>query len=181
MAQDFIGRDDLPLGLRNNNPGDIRTGQLWQGAIGSENGFVTFSNLSWGLRAMGTDLANKMKRGLQTVTDIVSVYAPPSENDTQLYINQIAACLGVGKDDPLSMDAGTLHVLIRCMMNKELGSDYSNMVTDDDIDEGIGMMNGGLVTLFNAGMIAAQANPVTTLAIVAGSLFLIYHLIENDE
>ena len=53
MAQSFINYVDAPLGLRNNNPGNIRDmGICWEGKIGSNKGFVVFNDVAWGIRAM---------------------------------------------------------------------------------------------------------------------------------
>lgn len=156
MASNFIGRTDLPLGLRNNNPGDLRPGDSWQGMIGTNEGFIVFQDISWGIRAMATDLLNKIKKGENTITSIISIYAPPSENDTAKYISDVAADTGLDPNTPLPMDTGTLHSLIRAIINKELGDSNSQVVTDADIDQGIGMVSNGLLTMLQAAGIAVE-------------------------
>lgn len=157
MASNFIGRDDLPLGLRNNNPGDERPGDAWQGMIGTNEGFVVFQDISWGIRAMATDLLNKIKKGENTIASIISIYAPPSENDTAKYISDVAADTGLDPNAPLPLDTSTLHSLIRAIMNKELGGNYSQLVMDADIDQGIGMVSNGLLSLLQAAGIAIES------------------------
>lgn len=176
MAQSFIGRGDLPLGLRNNNPGNIRPGDAWQGMTGTNGGFITFQDVSWGLRALATDLANKINRGLTTIRAIVSTYAPPEENDTEAYITSVSDDTGIDDNQPLSMDTGTLHRLMRAIINHENGDHFSfDYISDQDIDVGISMMSNSLQQLFNAAGIALQhpgTPPGLILLALAGVVLL---------
>ena len=56
---------DLPLGLRNNNPGNIRpSNPPWQGATGENGGFVVFDTMvQWGGMKPGGSL-DKLCRAL---------------------------------------------------------------------------------------------------------------------
>lgn len=163
MAASYIGRSDLPRGLRNNNQGNLRSGDDWQGMVGTDDSsFVIFKDISWGLRALATDLTNKIGRGVNTIRSIVSVYAPASDNNNvAAYINSVASDTGNDPDEPLGVDKQTIHDLVRAFMNHELGGSYSDMVTDQDIDHGIGMMNANLVTLIEASGIAIDAAVAT--------------------
>lgn len=155
MATSFAGQTNLPRGLRNNNPGDIRAGEAWQGMVGTDDaGFVIFSDISWGIRAMATDLLNKINKGENTITQIVAIYAPSSENDTQAYITAVSQDMGIDPDTVLPMDQPTFHSLVRAIMNHELGASYSAMISDADIDQGISMVKNSLLTLIQAAGIA---------------------------
>ena len=158
MANSFIGRSDLPIGLRNNNPGDIRPGDAWQGMIGTNGGFVVFQDISWGIRALATRLLNKIEKGENTIRAIVNVYAPATDkNDVPAYIADVSADTGLGPDQVIPEDQGTIHNLVRAFMNHELGSNYSALVTDDDIDQGISMINNSLASLLQAAGIAVES------------------------
>jgi Flp pilus assembly pilin Flp len=170
---DFRGQSSLPLGLRNNNPGDFRTGVSWLGAVGSENGFITFSDISWGLRALGYDLIQKYNQdGLTTVIAIITKYAPPSENNTDAYIASVAQFMGIDPNQDLNLnnDSTVLPSLMRAIMNQELGATYSAMVTDADIETGIGMIPsnilGTIQNFFAADPVAASAVSFGTVAVV---------------
>jgi hypothetical protein len=179
MANSFIGQSDLPIGLRNNNPGDFKSGIAWQGAIGSEGAFITFSDITWGLRALARDLTTKIgSDGLDTITAIISKYAPATDsNDVPAYIAAVSAGSGIGPDEQLGTDGDTLHSLMRAIIDHELGASYGAMVSDSDIDTGIAMAQGGVIsTLPQAAIIAVQANPVQTGAIIAALIFIIYEL-----
>lgn len=79
------------LGLRNNNPLNIRFSPMnvWRGQIGSNRGFCVFDQMENGYRAAFVLLHNYVKRGYDTVREIVSRWAPASENDTEAYIRII--------------------------------------------------------------------------------------------
>lgn len=159
----------LPRGIRNNNPGNIETGEAWQGAVGVDAPFIIFADDTWGLRALATDLTTKIKKdGLDTITKIITVYAPPSENDTASYIAAVASDSGIGADEQLGTDAATISSLMRGIVNHENGEGPGNeYVTDQDIATGIGMMGQTFSQVFQAGIIAVQANPVQSLILLA--------------
>jgi hypothetical protein len=170
-------------GIRNNNPGNLKTGIAWQGTAGDDGTFIIFADTSWGIRALATDLANKMgKDGLTTIRAIVSVYAPPSENNTAAYIASVSSDTGIGPDDPLNKDQATLQSLVRAIINHEEGAGPSRQfISDDDIVNGIGMMQTSLLTLFQAGVVAVQSNPLTTLAFLVGGAILLGALFSKGK
>lgn len=157
---DFRAQTNLPRGIRNNNPGNIRAGDSWQGMVGQDDaGFIIFSDDTWGLRALATDLQTKInKDNLTTISDIISVYAPPSENNTAAYIAAVSADTGIGADDELTADAQTLFDLVRAIANHENGDSYSAMIPDADITQGISMMGNSPGTLLQAATIAVSNN-----------------------
>lgn len=73
-----------------NNPCNIRKNRIiWLGQLNSNEPFCSFDTLEHGLRAVFKIISSYHKRGYITISDIISHYAPPSENDTQAYINFI--------------------------------------------------------------------------------------------
>lgn len=190
MADSFLGITTDPLGLRNNNPGDFRVGIAWQGMIGAENGFITFQDVTWGLRALALDLINNINKGNDTITTFITQYAPPSENDTVGYIASVSSDTGLDPNTQLGTDNDTIHSMMRAIINKEIGVNYSPQISDTDIDTGIGMAGGEVPTLGSAISIALQ-NPgiyIQSLSILqwtlivatAGSLAsLLYYLRHN--
>jgi hypothetical protein len=145
MSKNFSSQSNYPIGLRNNNPGNLRPGDNWQGMTGTNGGFVTFEDLSWGLRALGTDLSNKVFRGLDTITKIIEVYAPRSENNTDAYISAVSNSTGIGKNDKLVLNKEVLKKLIRAVITHENGLPYATLITDQDIEEGIGKMSTNIL------------------------------------
>jgi len=145
MAKSFLNQPGLPLGLRNNNPGNLRPGDNWQGMVGTNGGFIQFENIGWGVRALGIDLTTKIRNGYNTIELIIFRYAPPSENDTLAYIASVVADTGIQQNKTLAADTITLKKIIRAIMNVELGKSFSAMVTDADVLEGLGMINDNTV------------------------------------
>lgn len=85
---------NVPLGISLNNPANIRSGSSrWFGlnvAFPSYKGFCRFLNIEYGVRALICLLRTYYKKyHLQSVFEIVSRYAPSSENDTSAYIKNV--------------------------------------------------------------------------------------------
>lgn len=91
----------LPLGLRQNNPGNLRS---W-GDTPTANGFANFASSQQGLSAMaGNLLAYSRRYGLNTVEEIIKRWAPSSENNTGAYIDSVSKALGVKSGDKLNLE-----------------------------------------------------------------------------
>ena len=90
-----------PLGIRNNNPLNIRFSPMnnWRGQIGCNHGFCEFDTMEHGFRAAIVLLHNYVKRGYDNVYEIISRWAPKSENNTKAYIRIVLAHFN-GYDDP---------------------------------------------------------------------------------
>lgn len=176
MCTDFRGNTNLPRGIRNNNPGNLRTGDSWQGMAGADpQSFIIFANVCWGIRALGMDLTSKINRGLDTISKIFPVYAPATDNNNvQAYINAVSNATGLGADEQLGADAQTLADLIRAIADHENGG--SSMITDADIAAGIGMMGVSVSTLAQAAQVAVENTDPTTTALVVGAALLFLFL-----
>jgi len=84
-----------PRGIRNHNPGNIRWGDPWQGLVPkakrTDTAFCQFVNAAYGIRALARTLITYQdKYGIRTIRDIVTRWAPPSENNTNAYIDAVA-------------------------------------------------------------------------------------------
>lgn len=83
------------LAYVNNNPGNLKfAGQ--EGATQGEGGFAKFSSPEAGTQALANQVKLDASRGL-TLSGFISKFAPPSENDTKQYIQQIKNKLGVAE------------------------------------------------------------------------------------
>ncbi|PYA62730.1 lytic transglycosylase [Serratia marcescens] len=108
----FSGANE-PRGIRNNNPGNLNyVGQ--NGATLEDHAtprFARFNSAFEGFAALGKQIKayyNGMSKAagyqkLQSVEDIISRFAPASENNTQAYINKLSKMLGVGRGDSLNI------------------------------------------------------------------------------
>lgn len=94
----------MTLGEKLNNPLNIRNvdGQNWKGQIGKKAGFCEFQTVWWGVRAAMLILKKYRKRGLVTIEQIISTWAPSSENDTEAYIKFICSKMHCKRTDEMT-------------------------------------------------------------------------------
>jgi hypothetical protein len=111
-------------GIRNNNPGNIRRNETqWEGLspVQTDDAFFTFDTPEHGIRAMARVLTTyREKYGLDTVRKIVSRWAPDIENDTEAYVKDVSAQLGVKPD--ASLNQAQLPGLIAAIIKHENGA-----------------------------------------------------------
>jgi hypothetical protein len=180
MASDYRNdtTDNLPRGIRNNNPGNIRDdGTAWQGKAGADgDGFLIFTDMSWGTRALGKDLLSKIQKGENTIASIIAVYAPTSDNnDVAAYVEAVSADTGIDATTVLGTDPTTLASLIRAFANHENGSGPSEQyISDQDIADGISLINNPVLSSVQAAVVLGQQNPLQALFLVAVAGFLLY-------
>ena len=106
--------------FKNNNPGNIRYNPKLPYQIGrSASGFGVYSSTVTGLAGM-LDLLNRYhKRGLNTISKIVSTWAPPIENQTQTYISNVSRWTGIPAGRVLA--PGELSKIVPAMVRQEHG------------------------------------------------------------
>jgi hypothetical protein len=89
------------LAAQNNNPGNLRfAGQ--SGAAPGAGGFAQFSSPEAGYQALIHQVQLDAGRG-ETLAQYIAKYAPPSENDTALYIRQASQALEANANTPLAL------------------------------------------------------------------------------
>ncbi len=173
---DFRSQTSLARGVRNNNPGNIKTGQGWKGVVTNDGTFDIFSDDTWGLRALAMDLQAKVNRGLTTIRQIITEYAPPSENDTAKYIAAVSAQSGIGPDDQLTFPDDWPD-LMRAIVTHENGSDGS-YISDADIAQGISMMGSGAGVLVQSAIDAVSNNTdnagMIAIGLAVGLILLVF-------
>lgn len=177
MASSFLNTSGLPLGLRNNNPGNLRplpNGQKWVGEIerDTKNNFSRFSDIAYGIRAMITDIAGDIvKDGNDTLTKLITAYAPPNENATQNYIDSVATATGIGRHEKITADRATLEKIIKAKFKVELGPSAAALIKQTDIDEGFNRLGSSALSWIKN---AIKKNPGTTIIVVGFALFFLF-------
>lgn len=141
----FLGRTDLPRGIRNNNPGNlIITNESWIGKIpraqNTDGVFEQFSSIELGIRAMAIDILGDVQRNNYTLTQLINEYAPPSENPTSIYINTIASNAGINANVPLVFNNLILSEVLRSMIDFENGNRAEQLVTNEMIVGGMQLL-----------------------------------------
>lgn len=119
---------NAPLSVRNNNPFNLRP-------TGQGQGFQQFQNPEEGMQAGLRDLSQKIagrspimqerygQGYTPTLENLISTWAPPSENDTQNYINTVSQATGIDPKQPLTQD--DLKLIAPAMIEMEGGNKAS--------------------------------------------------------
>ena len=129
-----MGKKVYTRGKRNNNPLNIRVGNEWMGEVKhpTDNQFEQFEAPIWGVRAAMKLIKRYIIRyGLNTLSDIISRWAPRNENDTRNYINFVSRATGILPNERLRWeDQRKMFSMINAMAVIE-----SNWMLDDDLLE----------------------------------------------
>jgi hypothetical protein len=146
----------LPLNIRNNNPGnirDIKTGQ-----------FRKFDSMEEGVVAMARQIQyDQDKHGITTIRGLITRWAPSSDNnDTEGYIKFVSSKMkddkgnAIGPDDPIDLhDARVQASLVAAMSAREGGMvPYKEALMDINTQRSMDAMTG------------AKAKPVGPSAII---------------
>lgn len=108
-------KHELPRGLRNNNPGNIRSNSdVFQGerVPSRDRSFKQFKTMAYGYRAMFKILANYYRNyQLKTIRQMIGRWAPQNENNTSAYVSLVSSYSGIPADDPV--DIGSKEQMIR--------------------------------------------------------------------
>ncbi|MEZ5665868.1 MAG: structural protein P5 [Alphaproteobacteria bacterium] len=141
--------DREPRSVRNNNPGNIRVGDPWQGladaaqrtaAQRGETAFCVFQAPKWGFRAMAIVLiAYQDRHSLHTIRGMIDRWAPPEDNnDTAGYIARVAEKLGTTADGPVDVHQyRVMRPLVEAIARVESGGAFP--WADAEVDEGLRM------------------------------------------
>ena len=144
----FMTKQDKPIqskvrGIRNNNPGNIRkTNIKWAGEVvpGTDSAFEQFKSMPYGIRAMLVDIINKHRKGLDTIQELISVWAPPVENDTTSYIKHVSQRSGIPSNVVFSPTKANFLAIAKAMAISENGPD-ALLIPDSDWNEGWRLAN----------------------------------------
>ncbi len=129
-------------GERNNNPGniDFHSTTKWQGQVGLETGvprprFIKFDTPENGVRAIAKILLNYYREGFTTIRQMINRWAPPGENDTTAYVDDVAAKVGADPDAAVNLDEETLDALVTALILHENGRCiYADAVINGGVD-----------------------------------------------
>ena len=125
----------LPRGIRNNNPLNIRVGNKWKGEVENptDQDFEQFTCMHYGLRAGFILLRRYIERyHLNTITEIISRWAPSTENNTRAYINRVSERVGISALEKISFnDRKTMVALVDAMVLQECGTTIANNLIED--------------------------------------------------
>jgi hypothetical protein len=107
VAAHRFGAALLSRGYRNNNPLNIRfiAKNPFNGQVRNDGGYGVYDTAQNGTRAAGHQLVAYDARGLHTLREIISTWAPSSENDTVAYIADVSAQMDLDADEAFDVYA----------------------------------------------------------------------------
>ena len=116
----------LSRGYRNNNPLNIRRSRdKWKGMSPKQTDphFEQFQTMAYGYRAAFVLLRTyRQKYGYNTIRKIVKRWAPPSENNTDRYIENVSRWTGIAPDKLIAgQDANAMIAIVAAMSRMENG------------------------------------------------------------
>ncbi|SHO54482.1 hypothetical protein [Vibrio quintilis] len=121
-------KSNQPRGVRNNNPLNIRdNGTDWQGmcTINNDPSFVEFESAEYGFRAGARILRTYYRSGYKTLSQMITRWAPDSENDTAAYIQNVSNWTGIAPNQTVDVyDKNTLSNVLLAMSRQECGQYY---------------------------------------------------------
>lgn len=127
-------KKSIPRGYRNCNPCNIRKNpnNHWLGEImGDDPSFCTFVDNFHGLRAALKILFNyNQKYRINTLSGIISRWAPQNENDTQRYIDFVSRSACIPSCEPLAFTYGECCAILKAMCIVENGYLYNKFYED---------------------------------------------------
>lgn len=125
----------------NLNPGNLRQGNVKDKFIGTTGvdilGFNKFENEKFGIRAVFRDINTKISAGTNTPKDIISKYAPASDNNNQqAYLKTIKDMTGLGPNDVIQPgDEDKIRGLVSAITKQESGADIMRTYGQEGISK----------------------------------------------
>lgn len=115
-------KENLPRGLRNNNPGNIRiNSDLFQGEVrpSRDKAFKQFETMAHGYRAIFKILRNYHQRyALKSIRQMISRWAPENENNTAAYIKAVSDYAGIDPNKEVNINSETEMIAIVAGMSR---------------------------------------------------------------
>lgn len=146
----------LSRGIRNNNPGNLNfAGQ--KGATlesGPNARFASFPTMLEGIAALDRQEMLYLKRGKNTIDQIIDIYAPSSDgNNTSSYKSYLAQYTGLGVKEKIDgSNFEIMRKLIQGIINHENG-DAARAVSGDDVMRALAMNRGNVYSPNNTSQV----------------------------
>lgn len=125
----------IPRGIRNNNPLNIRIGNVWLGEVSgpTDPDFEQFISMVYGVRA-GFVLIRRYIRHYHrtTIPQVIAAWAPSNENNTTAYIDKVCQVSGIERDVRLKFeDEDQMVALVDAMILVECGQHIQEKIIRD--------------------------------------------------
>ena len=128
----------ITRGMRNNNPLNIRIGNVWLGEVSNptDPDFEQFVHIKYGLRAAFVLLRRYINHyHRNTVPMILAAWAPSTENNTTKYIDFVCQRANITSTQSLTFDdKPTMVQLVKAMAKYECGTDIDDNTIGQSYD-----------------------------------------------
>lgn len=171
MGPTVANKPGTSVAERHNNPGNL----VFAGQRGATKGetvaghtFAKFQSTEEGVAALYRQLQLYQKRGIDTLTEIMGVYAPEGANNTGAYIKALSKTTGLDPNQQLNFgDPATAAAMIRGISQHEAGKSY---LSEQQILSGINMAQGvgGGSQSVSIGQITVQTQATDARGIALG-------------
>lgn len=124
-----MNKRPIPRGIRNNNPLNIRIGNVWLGEVRepTDPDFEQFISMVYGVRA-GFVLLRRYIRHYHrtTIPQVIAAWAPSTENNTEAYIVAVCQMSKISRDETLDYyNQDQMYRLMDAMIFHECGQHIS--------------------------------------------------------
>lgn len=124
-----MNKKPIPRGIRNNNPLNIRIGNVWLGEVRepTDPDFEQFISMVYGVRA-GFVLLRRYIRHYHrtTIPQVIAAWAPSTENNTEAYIASVCQNSKISRDETLDyFNQDQMLRLVDAMIYHECGQHIS--------------------------------------------------------
>lgn len=99
-----MNKRPIPRGIRNNNPLNIRIGNVWLGEVRepTDPDFEQFISMVYGVRAGFVLLRRYIRHYHRTnIPQVIAAWAPSTENNTEAYITTVCQMSKISRDETL--------------------------------------------------------------------------------
>lgn len=121
----MVNRKVAPRGIRNNNPLNIRIGNVWLGEVQcpTDPDFEQFVSMAYGIRAAFVLLRRYIRHYHRTtIPAVIAAWAPASENNVTAYVDAVCRTSGLNPDTQLIFEDETMMLkLVDAMIVHECG------------------------------------------------------------
>lgn len=129
---------DTPRGIRDNNPFNLEdSGIPWLGLSPAQDDqpYLKFDSHIYGIRAGVRDIKTAQREGISTVSEFITKFAPPTENNTAAYIAAVCTECNVEPDQAVDFNQ-IMPQLVKAIIRHENGQ---QPYTDADISYAISL------------------------------------------
>lgn len=128
---------NLPRGIRNNNPLNIKIGNDWQGERPNTDGvFEEFTTMQYGLRAAFIILRKYItKYERNTIRKIVHSWSPDGSRIESIYMSSVSKWSAIALDDTIRYDdRDTMCKIVQGMAKVETGRTLGLNIIEEAYD-----------------------------------------------